>query len=85
MVAPGDQHMPPTLDPTPDLPDNTPTECVRLPPRIRNALRYAELNTIGAVRQVPDEELLRMPHLGRGSLAYLRKTLGARAATKSSD
>ncbi|MBR1156273.1 hypothetical protein JQ575_37530 [Bradyrhizobium sp. JYMT SZCCT0428] len=48
---------------------------VRFPTRIRNALNAAGLKTIGEIREASDRTLLSFQDLGRGSLAYLRKTL----------
>jgi DNA-directed RNA polymerase alpha subunit len=39
------------LDPTPELPDDTPIARVRLPSRLRNVLEAAGLKTIGEVRE----------------------------------
>ena len=64
------------IDPIPEFPDDTPIGNVRLPTRTRNALGYAGLKTIGEIRETPDGELPRMQGLGKGSLIYLRKTLG---------
>jgi DNA-directed RNA polymerase alpha subunit len=64
------------IDPIPELPDDTPIGSVRLPTRIRNALGYAGLKTIGEVRETSDGELLKMHDMGKASLIYLRKNLG---------
>jgi DNA-directed RNA polymerase alpha subunit len=64
------------IDPTPELPDNTPIEDVRLPTRIRNVLAAADLKTVGEVRETADETLLAFQNLGPESVAHLRKTLG---------
>jgi DNA-directed RNA polymerase alpha subunit len=64
------------IDPTPELPDNTPTEDVRFPTRIRNVLAAADLKTVGEVRETADETLLGFQNLGPESVAHLRKTLG---------
>jgi DNA-directed RNA polymerase alpha subunit len=42
------------VDPTPELPDDTPIRDVNLPTRIRNVLATAGLKTIGEVREVSD-------------------------------
>jgi DNA-directed RNA polymerase alpha subunit len=60
----------------PELPDDTPVENVRFATRIRNALNAAGMKTIGEVRETSDDGLLSLPDLGRGSIAYLRETLG---------
>ena len=65
-----------TIEPTPELPDNTPLEQARLPTRIRNALKAAGLSTVGEVREATDASLLALQDLGKGSLGLLRKTLG---------
>jgi DNA-directed RNA polymerase alpha subunit len=64
------------LAPTPELPDDTPIERVRLPTRIRNVLDVAGLRTVGDVREISDDTLLSFPDIGKGSVAYLRETLG---------
>jgi DNA-directed RNA polymerase alpha subunit len=64
------------LDPTPEMPDNTPVSQVKFPTRILNALRAAGLRTIGEVREASDEMLVSLPDLGRGSVRHLRQTLG---------
>jgi hypothetical protein len=66
----------PMLHPAPELPDNTLIENVRFVTRIRNALNAAGMKTIGEVRETSDDRLLSLPDLGRGSIAYLRETLG---------
>jgi CspA family cold shock protein len=42
------------FDPTPELQDDTPIDNVRLSTRIRNALNYAGLKTVGEVRETSD-------------------------------
>ena len=64
------------LYPTPELPDNTPLECVRFSTRIRNALEFGGLKTVGEVRTASDAVLLSFQGLGRGSVQHLRQTLG---------
>ena len=49
------------IDPTPELPDDTPIENVQMPTRIRNALAAAGLKTVGDVRKTSDETLLCLP------------------------
>jgi len=66
----------PMLYPAPELADDTPVENVRFAARIRNALNAAGMKTIGEVRETSDDRLLSLPDLGRGSIAYLRETLG---------
>ena len=62
--------------PTPETPDNTPTENVRFPARIKNALVEMGLKTIGEIRESSDVALRSIPNLGHGSVAYLRQVLG---------
>ena len=64
------------LDPTPELPDDTPISNVEFPARIRNVLAAAGLKTVGEVRETSDEVLLNFQDLGTASVAYLRETLG---------
>ena len=64
------------IDPTPELPDDTPIENVQLPTRIRNALAAAGLKTVCEIREASDEMLLSLPDLAGGSVGYLRQTLG---------
>ena len=64
------------LDPTPELPDNTPIREVRFAPRIKIALLVAGIETVGKVREMSDQALLDLPDFGRSSLAHLRETLG---------
>jgi hypothetical protein len=64
------------LDPTTELPDDTPISDVKLPTRIQNALTGVGLKTVGEVREISDENLLSLQDLGKGSVALLRETLG---------
>jgi DNA-directed RNA polymerase alpha subunit len=64
------------IDPTPELPDNTPIEDVRFPTRIRNVLAAADLKTVGEVRETADETLLSFQDLGPASIKHLREALG---------
>jgi DNA-directed RNA polymerase alpha subunit len=64
------------IDPTPELPDDTPIEDVRFSTRIPNALAAARLKTVGEVRETADETLLSFQNLGPDSVTHLRKTLG---------
>jgi DNA-directed RNA polymerase alpha subunit len=64
------------IDPTPELPDDTPIEDVRFPTRIWNVLAAAGLKTVGEVRGTADETLLSFQDLGPGSITLLRETLG---------
>jgi hypothetical protein len=64
------------LDPTPELPDDTPLDGVRLPTRIQTFLSIYGLKTVGDVREASDAMLISFPKLGPRSIAHLRKTLG---------
>ena len=48
----------PMVAPTPELPDDMPIERVIFSTRIQNALRAADLKTVGEVREVSDETLI---------------------------
>jgi hypothetical protein len=67
----------PMVAPTPELPDDTPIERVIFSPRIQNALRAANLKTVGEVRETSDETLISLPDFGKGSLSELREKLPA--------
>jgi DNA-directed RNA polymerase alpha subunit len=64
------------LDPTPELPDDTPVREVRSQTRIKDALFAAGVKTVGQVREMSDEALLSLPDFGKASVAHLRETLG---------
>ena len=64
------------LDPALWLPDDTPISDVELPARIRNALVAAGLETVGDVRETPDETLLSFDELGKSSVTHIREILG---------
>jgi DNA-directed RNA polymerase alpha subunit len=64
------------IDPTPELPDDTPIGNLRFPTRLRNALAAAGVKTVGEVRETADQTLLSFQNLGPDSVAHLRKTLG---------
>jgi len=64
------------LDPTPELPDDTPLSDVEFPARIRNVLAAAGLKTVGEVRDTSDETLLSFQDLGKTAVSQLRATLG---------
>jgi DNA-directed RNA polymerase alpha subunit len=66
----------PMVVPTPELPDDTPIERVLFSTRIRNALRAADLKTVGEMRELSDETLISLPDFGRDSLSDLRMKLG---------
>jgi hypothetical protein len=64
------------LEPTPELPDNTPVRDVRFPTQIKDALFAAGLKTVGEVREISDQALLSLPDFGEASVAKLREMLG---------
>jgi DNA-directed RNA polymerase alpha subunit len=64
------------LEPTPELPDDTPIREVRFSTRTKNALFAAGLKTVGEVREMSDATLLSLPDFGKISVAQLRETLG---------
>ncbi len=64
------------LYPASELPDDTMLERVRFPTRIRNALEFGGLKTVGEVRAASDAALLSFQDLGKGSVRHLRETLG---------
>ena len=63
----------PLFDLGPGLPDHTLVERVLLPTRIRNAVKFAGLETIGDI-----EALASIPNLGPGSVKWLRAQLSER-------
>src|SRR6266567_2607798 len=62
--------------PTPQLPDDTPIDKLRLTTRMREALRAEGLKTVGEIREKSDQQLLTIRDLGSGSIAHLRASLG---------
>ena len=64
------------LEPTPELPDDTPIREVQFPTRGKNALFAAGLKTVGEVREMSGKALLALPDFGQASVAHLRETLG---------
>ncbi len=66
----------PMLYPAPELPDDTPIDKVRFSARVRNAISAAGWKTVGEIREASDATLLGLQDLGKGSLSYLRETLG---------
>ena len=62
--------------PTPQLPDDTPIDKLRLTTRMREALRAEGLKTVGEIREKFDRQLLGIRDLGTGSIAHLRASLG---------
>jgi hypothetical protein len=68
--------MTPMCDASPDLPDDTLIEVVRLPLIMRHALIDAGLKTVGEVRAATSNELHAISDIGANSITYLRLTLG---------
>jgi len=66
------------LEPTPELPDDTPIREVQFSTRIKDALFAAGLKTVGEVREMSDEALLALPDFGKASVSHLRVTLPSR-------
>jgi DNA-directed RNA polymerase alpha subunit len=64
------------IDPSPELPDDTPIESVGLPLKVKRALLTAGLKTVGDIRETPDTEILQIQNLGKNSFTLLRETLG---------
>jgi hypothetical protein len=61
------------------LPNSLLIKDAPLPSRVRNALyNFNPLLTVGQAREMSDQELLRAPHLGVGSLRVLRAFLGSK-------
>lgn len=71
------------IKPTPELPDDTPIELVRLPSRLANALAVSDLKTVGDVRDASDASLLAYQNFGAKSLDHVRKTLGVSSNAKA--
>ena len=65
------------FDPDPNLPDDTLIEMVRFSPILRKSFNAAGLKTVGEIRAMSDDKLRSIRGVGTGSLAYLRKTIGA--------
>ena len=63
------------LHPTPELPDDTPVQEVRLPWGMRRQLLLAGLITVGDVREAANETLLELK-LNSGVVDFIRATLG---------
>jgi DNA-directed RNA polymerase alpha subunit len=77
--AEGEEEMS-ELEPTPELPDDTPIREVQFPTRIKDALFAAGIKTAGEVREMSDEALLALPDFGRDSVSHLRETFGLSSA-----
>jgi hypothetical protein len=54
----------PMVAPTPELPDDMPIERILFSTRTQNALRAADLKTVGEVREISDETLISLPDFG---------------------
>jgi DNA-directed RNA polymerase alpha subunit len=59
------------INPTPELPDETPIEDVQLPTRQRKALATAGLKTVGEFRETADGTLLSFHDLGPDSVTHI--------------
>jgi Bacterial RNA polymerase, alpha chain C terminal domain len=68
----------PMVTPTPELSDDTPIERVLFSIRIQNALKAADLKTVGEVREVSEATLISLPDFGRGSLSELARSWASR-------
>jgi DNA-directed RNA polymerase alpha subunit len=66
----------PMLYPAPEIPNDTLIDNVRFSTRIRNALTATGWTTVGEIREASDATLLGLQDLGKGSVTYLRETLG---------
>jgi DNA-directed RNA polymerase alpha subunit len=64
------------IEPSPDIPDGTKIEDIRLPTRLKNALAVAGLKTVGELRGTSDANLFRLRNVGLESFNFLRQTLG---------
>ena len=58
-----------------------PVERLKLSPRILNCLKSAQINTVGEVLRVSDEDLLKIRNFGEKSLAELKVRLGEHGFT----
>jgi hypothetical protein len=63
------------LHPTPQLPDDTPVQLLRLPWDVRRKLKIAGLITVGNVREAANETMLALK-LNASVVDYIRATLG---------
>ena len=68
----------PLIEPTRDIPDYVRIDGLAMPTRMKNALIRAGLSTVGDVRKAEDSYIVLRRHIGRRSLAYIRKVLGTR-------
>ena len=66
----------PIVDPSPELPADTPITMVAFPTIVRNALISAGLKTVGELRSIDDGKLRRLRRIGLGRLEYLRCSVG---------
>ena len=68
------------LNPSPDLPGDTPLQHVRLPVRVRNALTSGGLRTVGEVRETSASDLLTFQNVGLRTIAVICELLGPQSA-----
>jgi DNA-directed RNA polymerase alpha subunit len=66
-------------------PDNTPINELDLSVRLTNSLCWAGYTTFGSAKSLSDDELLRLPNLGRRSLKEWRVFIRSRAPRPSHD
>lgn len=66
------------IEPTPELPDNTPIREVRFPVRIKIALLAAGLETVGQLREMSDQALIDLPDFERVRSPRFAKRLACR-------
>ncbi|QDM18187.1 hypothetical protein FNL53_21300 [Tardiphaga sp. vice278] len=64
------------INPTPDLPNDTPIADLDLPTRIKNALERNGLETVRDIRETSDRNFLTFQDMGPRSLKFLRSALG---------
>lgn len=61
------------VSPQSPIPDDTMVMSLNLPGRLRNALLYAGIFTVGNLRALSEVEILRIPEIGRLSMERLRE------------
>lgn len=64
------------INPTPDMPNDTPIADLDLPTRIKNALERNGLETVRDIRETSDRNLLSFQDMGARSLKFLRSAFG---------
>ena len=64
------------VNPLPEIPDEVRVAELDLPAKLRSALIAAGFATAGEIREAPDERLLQIEGIGKGSVDLLRRTLG---------